>query len=326
MEVRATRIAAAFLIALLASAASAALAADAAGVEMASPAPPGPAPPAAARKRLSVFELLERGGPVMYPIYACSILALAFAIERAVSLRRRAIVPPRFPEMLRALVARRPIKCEQVLAYCAANPSPPARILGAAVKRLHRPVPEIEKTIEDTGLKEARLMRRNTRVLMVVANVAPLLGFLGTVFGMIAAFQEVSAGQALGKAELLAVGIYEALVTTAAGLTVAIRALVAYLFFNAKIEKIVAELDALALEFVDAVVENGSAEAQAPPRTRRKSHENRRRERRAQARDQPDLDGRHRLPALIFFLWRRSTATSSGTCASTRRRRSSPGR
>ena len=206
----------------------------------------------------TLFELLERGGPVMYPIYLCSFLMVAFAIERAVSLRRSKILPPGFILGLRSLVGVRPIDRGKILTYCQAHPNPIARIFQAAVRRLHRPLPEIEKTIEDAGAREVRTLRRNCRVLSAVAYIAPLLGLLGTVNGMIMCFSQVSTGEALGRAERLAEGIYQALVTTAAGLTVAIPAAALYLMFMAKIEKLVSEMDDLSLEFVESVADDAS--------------------------------------------------------------------
>ena len=229
------------------------------------PAPGAPAaePPKMTPRRepMTVLELLQAGGPVMYPIYGCSILMVAFAVERAASLRRGRVLPPDFVLNLRSLVAARPIDRVKVQDYCRAHISPVARIFQAAVKRLHRPLAEIEKTIEDAGAKEVMLLRRNGRVLAGVASVAPLLGLLGTVLGMIQAFQEISMGEGLGKAELLAAGIYQALVTTAAGLTVAIPALVLYLMFNAKIEKLVSDMDTLTLEFIETLDEEGRRQA-----------------------------------------------------------------
>ena len=237
-------------------------------------APPAPAPAAAAPapgeaageapaeeeaekpKEPTVYELLQQGGYIMYPIYLLSIVMVAFAIERAISLRHRRILPPKFVLNLRTLVMARPLDSDKILTYCQANPSPISRIFQAAVKRLKRPLPEIEKTIEDAGAREVRLLRRNCRVLSGVAYISPLLGLLGTVLGMIKCFSQVSSGEALGKAELLAEGIYQALVTTAGGLTVAIPAAVLYLMFMAKIEKLVSEMDNLSIEFIESVAED----------------------------------------------------------------------
>ncbi len=258
------------LVALLVITVAVAAAAPAPAAAPPAPAPPAPAPPEAApppaeapaeaeaekAQEPTVYELLQQGGYIMYPIYLLSVVMLAFAIERAVSLRRRRILPPKFILNLRTLVMARPLDSDKVLTYCQANPSPISRIFQAAVKRLKRPLPEIEKTIEDAGAREVRLLRRNCRVLSGVAYISPLLGLLGTVLGMIKCFSQVSTGEALGKARLLAEGIYQALVTTAGGLTVAIPAAVLYLMFMAKIEKLVSEMDNLSLEFIESVAED----------------------------------------------------------------------
>jgi len=205
----------------------------------------------------TVWELLQAGGPLMYPIYFCSFLMVAFAIERAFSLRRRRVLPPEFVQNLRGLVRTRPLDRDKVLTYCQANPSPVSRIFQVAVKRLGRPLPDVEKAIEDAGAREVRGLRRYTRVLSGVASVAPLLGLLGTVLGMIGAFQELGAGKPIGAGagEALAENIYEALVTTASGLSVAIPSLVLYLIITSRIDRLVAEMDDLSMEFVESLAE-----------------------------------------------------------------------
>jgi biopolymer transport protein ExbB len=205
----------------------------------------------------TVWELLQAGGPLMYPIYFCSFLMVTFAIERAISLRRRKIVPPDFVQNLRELVRTPPIDRDKVLTYCQANPSPISRIFQAAVKRLDRPLPDIEKSIEDAGAREVRDLRKYTRVLSGVASVAPLLGLLGTVLGMIGAFQEIGGGKPIGSGagEALAENIYEALVTTASGLSVAIPSLVLYLIITSRIDRLVAEMDDLTMEFVEGLAD-----------------------------------------------------------------------
>jgi len=218
---------------------------------------PAPSAPETKSKEaeLTILDLLRRGGPLMYPIYAASVLSLAFAIERAFSLRRRSVIPPEFVRGLRELTSQRSLDSGRLLVFCRAHSNPPARIFLAALKRLHRPLPEVEKAIEDAGQREARLLRRNTRVLTAVASVTPLLGLLGTVLGMISAFLNISGRETMARMDLLAAGIYQALVTTAAGLTVAIPSLVAYLVFDARIDRLVDELDQLALDFVDSIEE-----------------------------------------------------------------------
>jgi len=131
-------------------------------------------------------------------------------------------------------------------------------VAAAGLRKANRPLPEIEKAIEDAGAREAAAMRRNCRVLSMVASIAPLLGLLGTVTGMIRAFMTVaSRAEALGRTEMLAAGIYEALVTTAVGLSIAIPALVCYYVYVEKAESFVAEIDAIAEELVTRIPSQG---------------------------------------------------------------------
>jgi len=201
------------------------------------------------------FELLSRGGPLMYPIYGASVLALAFALERAFSLRRKRVLPPSFIKKLWVLTDRRPLDVPAILAFCEANDSPTARIVSSALRRSGRSLDELEKAIEEAGNREAKKLRRNTRILMGVASVTPLIGLLGTVIGMIDAFWSLGEADPLRRAETLARGIWQALLTTAAGLSVAIPSLVLYLYFNGKIERLVTELDETAISFAERMTE-----------------------------------------------------------------------
>jgi biopolymer transport protein ExbB len=224
-----------------------AAAANAAPAEVAAP-----APVARASRPVSLYQLLGMGGPIMYPLYLCSIIAAAYAIERAVSLRRRRILPQEFVENIRLMADERPLDRKKILMYCAAEPSPVSRVVSAAVKRVGRPASEIEKSVEDAGAREVRAMRRNCRVLSGVATIAPLLGLLGTVVGMIRCFMELGGADGLGRSERMASGIYQALVTTGSGLVIAIPAAVAYLVYTMCIERLTADLEDVAATVVDA--------------------------------------------------------------------------
>ncbi len=217
------------------------------------------APPAANVQVQSIWDFVVKGGPVMVPIGICSLVALAVLIERSVSLRRRKLIPPDFVAGLRALVARRAAPSE-ALGFCQSSDSPLARVVSAGLKRMGEPVERLEKQVEEAGQREVLKLRKNLRVLAVVGSVSTLLGLLGTIMGMINAFQTVAAsGEALGRTELLAKGIYEALITTAAGLIVAIPVIIAYHWIAARIDGIVAEIDRQTLEFAEAYFRPASA-------------------------------------------------------------------
>jgi biopolymer transport protein ExbB len=152
------------------------------------------------------------------------------------------------------------------LEFCRRHPSPVSHVIAAGIRRLGEPIDLLEKHIEDAGEREAMKLRRFLRVLSVIAAVSPLLGLLGTIFGMITAFQTVAASaEALGKTELLARGIYEAMITTAAGLIVAIPSLVFYHWISARIDRLVMEIDHLCVEFVEEHAVPASRTPMHPP-------------------------------------------------------------
>ena len=132
--------------------------------------------------------------------------------------------------------------------------------MAAGLRKLPQGHAAVERAIEDQGGAEVHKLRRNMRLLYGVSVVAPLMGLLGTVWGMIEAFRVTSSQQGLGKPELLAKGIYEALVCTMAGLMVAIPVLMLYYFFASKIERYVAEMNDVSLEFTDHFLEEKSIE------------------------------------------------------------------
>ena len=200
----------------------------------------------------SIWDFVTKGGPMMIPIGIASLVALAVIVERFVSLRRRKVIPPGFLPSLRSALNDGSGNANRALEFCKTNGSPVANVFAAGIKRLHEPVALLEKHIGDAGEREVLKLRKNVRVLSVIASVAPLLGLLGTIFGMITAFQTVAmSAEALGKTELLAKGIYEAMITTAAGLSVAIPALIGHHWISAKIEHLVTEIDQMTVDFVE---------------------------------------------------------------------------
>ena len=197
----------------------------------------------------SVWDFLMKGGPMIIPIALCSLAALTVIVERMFVLRRATVIPPGFLEGVRGALNDNPAAAR---AYCEKNASPIAVIFQAGLKRVDDTPDRREKAIEEAGAREVFTLRKRLRLLAVVAAIAPVMGLLGTIFGMIKAFQTVAmSGDALGKTELLAKGIYEALITTAAGLLLAIPALVCYHWLSSKIERLVFEMDEMTVDFFD---------------------------------------------------------------------------
>lgn len=210
-------------------------------------------PNVAAPKTPTAWDLTVQGGIFMIPIGLCSVVVLAFAIERLVGLRGKKIVPPKL------LVALNKLNTEANgidprLAYdvCQAHPSPLASVVRAAILKVGRPHSELEKAVEDAVGREADEMARNIRPINVSISISPLLGLLGTVQGMILAFMVTSTTTATGtaKGQELAQGIYVALVTTFAGLTVAIPAILIANMLEGRIERLLRDMEDVFLELL----------------------------------------------------------------------------
>ena len=181
-----------------------------------------------------VIALFVRGGEFMWPILICSVVGLAFIFERIVSLRRSAVYPTKQVKQVKRLIESD--QTDAAVDYCEKNSSPFTRVMHACLVRSDASGYEMEAALEESGARILYDLRRGARPLGIIAEVAPLLGLLGTVTGMIEAFDVVARQNALGKAELLADGIGKALLTTAFGLCVAVPALLAYQWFRGRSE------------------------------------------------------------------------------------------
>lgn len=214
-------------------------------------APPAGAEPDSAAVQ-SVWDFVVKGGPMMVPLGVCSLLALAVIVERLFSLRRSQVLPADFLGGLKDTLKDNPANYDRALAYCRQHPCPIAQVLMAGLKHFSKTTEVIEKHVEEAGQRVVTRLRKYLRFLSVVAAIAPLMGLLGTILGMIKAFQTVSVSAgALGKTEQMATGIYEALITTAAGLLIAIPVLIAYHFLSARIEGLVLDMDQKTVEFLE---------------------------------------------------------------------------
>jgi len=197
----------------------------------------------------SWWDFVVFGGLLMYPIGICSLLWLTFLGERLIYLRPSKIVPASFTRQIDGLEPGQ-LDRDGVEALCAAHPGSAAQVIRTAAEHIGETREEIELAVNNTAQREIHLMRRYIRVFAVIAAVAPLLGLLGTVTGMIQAFREV-ASSGLGGGKALAPGIYKALVTTAGGLVVAIPTLMTHYWMMSRVEGFVHRIDNLVVDFVE---------------------------------------------------------------------------
>lgn len=189
-------------------------------------------------------KLMNEGGPVMWPLLLFSVIALGVVVERLYALWRARINVHEFlPKVRKALVVDRSIR--DAVQVCEEYRGPVASILKAGLMKYGQPKEDIEKTIENAALFEMGRLERGLAVLATTANVAPLLGFFGTVTGMMAGFDALAA-QGLSNPGAVATGIKEALTTTAGGLAVAIPTQLAYNYFMSRINKFVRDIETAA--------------------------------------------------------------------------------
>ncbi len=221
---------------------------------------------AEATSEIPTQSLLEMGlasGLTLWPIGLASFIMLVVVFERLVSLRRGRVLPGPFIHCFLSQVADRSMDRTEALEYCEDDPSHMARVFAAGVRKWGKPAVEVEQAILDEGERTASVLRKHLRVINGVATVCPLLGLLGTVCGMMKAFNAIAGSSAMGRPELLAGGISEALLSTAAGLFVAIPALIFYLFFVGRVDALVMDIDGYGQDLVQLISSEGTA-AQRP--------------------------------------------------------------
>lgn len=212
----------------------------------------------------NIVETFKNGGILMWPILCCSIIALAVMLERMVALRRSVVFPEELLAEIRKQVKKGDIK--NAIGACEKNNSLFSKMIRAFLLRTGSLGFEMEMAIEEAGSRILYDLRRNMRPLGVIAEAAPLLGLMGTVFGMIKAFQVVAQSGALGRTELLAQGIGEALLTTAFGLVVAVFALVGYQFFRAKADNLLRSMEDACIEILEDIRKPGDKDEGADPK------------------------------------------------------------
>lgn len=195
-----------------------------------------------------MYEFIVQGGTVMYILLAASVLALTIIFERAWSLRRSVVLPAKVIEDIEEAVRSGDV--DAAVQMCGDHNTAMSRILWVALNNRGVQRGVMKEILEEVGRQEVAHLERYIGVLGVIAAISPLLGLLGTVLGMIEVFQVISI-EGVGKADILAGGISTALNTTAAGLSVAIPALVAYRYFESRVNSFVIEIEQHALYFVE---------------------------------------------------------------------------
>jgi len=197
-----------------------------------------------------MWEIVKAGGPFMVPIILCSIAAVGILLERLWTLQRKRVLPQELLKKVTQLADSNQVNPKVIDAL--EKNSPLGRVLAAALANRDRGREIMMERVEDTGRHVVHELERFLNTLGTIASISPLLGLLGTVTGIIRAFNAVMMG-GMGDPRLLAGGISEALITTAGGLAVAIPSFIAYRYLRGKVERIVVDMEKIAVKFADSL-------------------------------------------------------------------------
>jgi biopolymer transport protein ExbB len=205
------------------------------------------------RQSLSVLELLFTGGFMMIPILLLWIVAIYIFIERVLTIRKAGQTPTDFKDRIRSMVTRGDIQGGRLL--CVQTDTPVARMIEKGLSRIGSSMKNIEVSIENIGKIELNRLEKNLSLLATISGVAPMMGFLGTVTGMIQAFMAIAQEEGAVSPKLLSAGIYEAMLTTAAGLFVGILSYLGYNYLVHRMQKVVHTMEYTAIDFMDLLQE-----------------------------------------------------------------------
>ena len=202
---------------------------------------------------LSLLQLMLKGGYMMIPILVLSILGVYIFVEKLKHINRASKTPDVFMEQIKQLVLSGDVSAAKVL--CSQTLTPIARMIEKGIVRIGNPLKNIEVSIENVGKIEVYKLEKNLSLLATISGAAPMIGFLGTVTGMIQAFISIAQEEGVVSPKLLSNGIYEAMISTAAGLFVGILAYLGYNYLVTKVQKLVHSMEYTSIDFIDLLQE-----------------------------------------------------------------------
>jgi biopolymer transport protein ExbB len=206
---------------------------------------------AQAEEKISLFKLLREGGVLMIPLLLCSIVMVYVFVERLMAIRKAASDDAQFINRVREQVSDGNLKGAKSL--CKNTATPEARMIEKGISRIGKPIDQIERSMEATGKLEIYQLEKNLSVLSTIASIAPMFGFLGTIFGMMILFFDIQhKGFELNS---FAGGIYTKMVTSAVGLIIGLLSYIGYKYLNAQINRATNRMEAAAAEFLDILQE-----------------------------------------------------------------------
>lgn len=208
----------------------------------------------AAEQKLSLFELIMKGGWVMIPIAILSIIGVYIFVERYLTIRKASKDETQLLSRIRENVSAG--KLDTAMAICRQTDSPTARMLQKGLVRIGKPIKEIEGAIENVGKLEVSKLEKNIPVLGIIAGIAPMFGFLGTISGVIKIFYNISLSDNISIGQI-SEGLYEKMISSASGLLIGIIAYVGHNVLNIMVDKLILRMETEAIEFIDLLEDPG---------------------------------------------------------------------
>ncbi|WP_026752357.1 MotA/TolQ/ExbB proton channel family protein [Sediminibacterium sp. C3] len=206
----------------------------------------------ATAEKVSLWTLLDKGGWIMYPLYLLLILAIYVFTERLLAIRRAGLIDPQFMVIIRDHILSGNVQAAKT--YARSHQNPVAKMIDKGLQRIGKPIDAIEKSMENVGKLEMYNMEKNLNILSLIAGIAPMFGFLGTIIGMVQLFYGIAS---TGEYTLntIAGGIYTKMITSATGLIIGLIAYVGHNFLSTQIDKTANKMEAASADFMDILQE-----------------------------------------------------------------------
>lgn len=201
---------------------------------------------------LSLLDLIIKGGPIMIPIGLLSCIAIYFFFERYMTLKKSSHLDPNFMNSVKDFIHSGNLTAATAL--CRNTNSPAARMVEKGVSRIGKPTKEIEEAMESVGKLEINRLEKNLSVLSLIGRIGPILGFIGTIAGVIKIFYDISLTDNISIG-VISTGLYQKMITSASGLVVGLTAFIGYFILNAMLDKIINKMESASVEFMDILQE-----------------------------------------------------------------------
>ncbi|MBN8702333.1 MAG: MotA/TolQ/ExbB proton channel family protein [Bacteroidetes bacterium] len=209
-------------------------------------------PTAPTEDSFQLIELIMKGGPIMIPIGLLSVLTIYILIERFMTIRKASKIDPLFMHNIKDLIHNG--NMDAAKATCKATYGPLARMVEKGISRIGKPIKEIEAAMESVGKAEVYKLEKNTSILSIIGKIAPILGFVGTIMGVIVIFYDIGLTGDIAI-KTISKGLYQKMITSASGLVVGLLSYISYYIINTMLDKAIQNMELGAAEFIDLLQE-----------------------------------------------------------------------